>query len=230
MTLAQAAQIFGITTLEGQSSDSLKKIYHRLANQYHPDKGGSAKDFIALREAYSALKEALRRHTPFEAGPSSSEQAQSSGAQEQSGSTSSQRQTPNFEVIWEKYNDLQNDYQELYKTHHRYDQTFNIQIKVINQTVQKINQITDTYNHDFDTLKATLKQNLEFLDKQHSRTWWEHIVPVPKLSENEYIEKHNIHVQHYNSAVEHLNKKYNENITRTYQQAFETFVELIKNL
>ncbi len=226
MSLREAAQLFGISTLEGQSASSLKKIYHHLANQYHPDKGGSAKEFIQLRQAYTTLKEALRKHTPFnEAGTQQAEEPHT-----QKTYSSSARQSPNFEVIWEKYNDLQTDYQELYKTHQRHDQTFNIQIQIINKTVQKINNATDKYNHDYDTLKATLKQNLEYLDKQHDRTWWEHIVSVPKLSENEYVEHHNLHIESYNKGVERLNEKYNETITQTYQHAFETFVELIKNL
>ena len=38
------------------SEEDLKKQYHKLAKEYHPDKGGTNKLFIRLKRAYDNIK------------------------------------------------------------------------------------------------------------------------------------------------------------------------------
>ena len=52
--------VLGLT--EDVSQEEIVRIYKRLANQYHPDRGGSAEDMKAINEAYRVLgNEATRR-------------------------------------------------------------------------------------------------------------------------------------------------------------------------
>lgn len=46
-------QILGVS--KGASEDEIKKAFHRLAHKYHPDKGGDAKKFKEINEAYQVL-------------------------------------------------------------------------------------------------------------------------------------------------------------------------------
>lgn len=221
MPLSEAAQIFTLSTLTGLTSQELKRRYHTLAQKYHPDKGGTAEEFIKLRQAYTALKEALRWQTPLEDEPESSQS-----------NTSKASQTPpsNFEQLWRDFQALQKDYKELEGLHQKWDQTFNLQIKIINQTVNRINEYAKHYNHHYTTTEQILKQQLTTLETHYRRKWWEQLIRIPKLSEEQYILRHNQLIEQYNREIRTLNKRYNEQITGAYQQAFETFIELIKEL
>jgi len=43
------------------SQDEIKKAFHKLAHQYHPDKGGDEKKFKEINEAYQVLSDAQKR-------------------------------------------------------------------------------------------------------------------------------------------------------------------------
>lgn len=63
MDLAEASDIFGISkeTLVSLDNRNLDKRYRRLAQKYHPDKGGTHRRFIALTEAYQRLLHRIGR-------------------------------------------------------------------------------------------------------------------------------------------------------------------------
>lgn len=42
------------------TADDLKRAYRRKALETHPDRGGNAEDFHAVRKAYEALSDAIR--------------------------------------------------------------------------------------------------------------------------------------------------------------------------
>ena len=226
MLLRPAADIFGLSTLRGVSSTDLKHLYHELAGKYHPDKGGTAEEFIRLREAYTALKDAVRRGVRLEDRSETPPPADDAEPKPRAKSEA----TPNFDELWARYTRLQADYQELYRMHVKWDEAFNIQIKIINQTVNRINEYTKYYEHNYTSAERILNQQLRDLEEHYRRKWWEQLVPVPKLTEAQYVTRHNHLIEQYNAQIRTLNKRYNEQITGAYQQAFETFVELIKDL
>lgn len=45
------------------TKNSLKREYRKLAQNYHPDKGGKETDFVAMSKEYEALKEQLKNNT-----------------------------------------------------------------------------------------------------------------------------------------------------------------------
>jgi curved DNA-binding protein CbpA len=218
MTISEAAKIFKLTSLNEVTTGSLKQIYHELAGKYHPDKGGSAKDFIDLRNAYTSLKEAIRLGIKLDNNPKNN---------------SAYQNTPppqDYSTLYKNFNNLQQQYQELYKIHQKYDNTFNIQIELINNTVNRINSLASTYNTNFSTAKSVLDQGLELLLQQYNRKWWEHIIPVPKLSEAQYITKHNQLIEAYNQQIEEFQTEYNDLLINTYQRVFEQMINRIKEL
>ncbi|MCX6718365.1 MAG: molecular chaperone DnaJ [Candidatus Staskawiczbacteria bacterium] len=52
-------EILGVT--KNASQDEIKKAFHKLAHQYHPDKGGDEKKFKEINEAYQVLSDAQKR-------------------------------------------------------------------------------------------------------------------------------------------------------------------------
>ena len=57
---------YGIANAINLTNDELKKIYRRLAAKFHPDAGGSHKDFININSAYETLKNAQKQSEPSE--------------------------------------------------------------------------------------------------------------------------------------------------------------------
>jgi DnaJ-class molecular chaperone len=45
------------------TKNSLKREYRKLAQLYHPDKGGKETDFVAMSKEYEALSQQLKNHT-----------------------------------------------------------------------------------------------------------------------------------------------------------------------
>ena len=43
------------------SQDEIRKAFHKLAHQYHPDKGGDAEKFKEINEAYQVLSDPAKR-------------------------------------------------------------------------------------------------------------------------------------------------------------------------
>lgn len=52
-------EILGVT--KSASQDEIKKAFHKLAHQYHPDKGGDENKFKEINEAYQVLSDAQKR-------------------------------------------------------------------------------------------------------------------------------------------------------------------------
>jgi hypothetical protein len=57
VSLVEASAIFGVEKeiLKGMSKRSLIRLFRRLAQKRHPDKGGTHEEFIKLTEAYRGL-------------------------------------------------------------------------------------------------------------------------------------------------------------------------------
>ena len=62
VNLDKAGRIFGIKkeNLETITMQRLTRLYRRLAQRYHPDKGGSNEKFIELNEAYQSLLKRMK--------------------------------------------------------------------------------------------------------------------------------------------------------------------------
>jgi len=60
MTLGEASSIFGVAKdiLESMSRRGVVRLFRRMAQKLHPDKGGKHEEFVKLADAY---RELLRR-------------------------------------------------------------------------------------------------------------------------------------------------------------------------
>lgn len=224
MTLPHALQVFGLQSLGGQTAESLKKIYHKQANLHHPDKGGSADEFIALRNAYTTLKDALSTHSR------TSQSHSNTRSQSNSSHSRTNASEVNFQELFQRYEQLYSDYQSLRESYLSQDTMINYLIKAINASSLSINSIVDRYNHTFDELRQNLDISLSSLKKRKERSWWEYVVPVPKLSQEQYTAEYNRLVDEYNTKVNSLNEEYNSKIISTYKQSFEELIRLIKTV
>jgi hypothetical protein len=57
MTLTEASSVFGVAKdiLESMSRRSVVRLFRRMAQRLHPDKGGTHEDFVKLADAYREL-------------------------------------------------------------------------------------------------------------------------------------------------------------------------------
>ena len=57
--MLNAYEILGLEM--NASNDAVREAYYRKARIYHPDQGGNAEDFIALKKAYELLCDEAKR-------------------------------------------------------------------------------------------------------------------------------------------------------------------------
>jgi len=104
-TVPEAIEVlkrYGVSDAGNMSSDELKKSYRKLASKYHPDSGGSHKDFININSAYETLKKSSSSSS--QVPPQSNQQRQQPSNQQSSNqqSTSDDLDKEKFRSQYEK--------------------------------------------------------------------------------------------------------------------------------
>ena len=104
-TVPEAIEVlksYGVSNAGNLSSDELKKVYRKLASKYHPDSGGSHKDFININSAYETLKKSSSSSS--QVPPQSNQQRQQPSNQQSSNqqSTSDDLDKEKFRSQYEK--------------------------------------------------------------------------------------------------------------------------------
>lgn len=61
MGVFEALRVLEIRELRGLSDQDVKKAYRKLMGKHHPDKGGDVRKAQMLNEAYSILREAIKK-------------------------------------------------------------------------------------------------------------------------------------------------------------------------
>jgi curved DNA-binding protein CbpA len=235
MNLEDSLKVFGLPNLEGQTETTLKKRYHLLAQKYHPDKGGSTKDFIALRRAYIYL----RTHLIDPSKQSQSQNRKYSKEQqyyENSSSSSSYKSTDTSQSRSNKTEQPSHEealrYKEAYEKAidqiKQYEHILNSQVEIVNRTNKIIDKKYSNYSVVRDSLKKQLDERLATLEKQYNRSWWQYMIPVPKISRDEYIQSYNNLVGSYNNEIKNIDQEYVNGILETYQLSFQQIIEYLK--
>jgi hypothetical protein len=197
-------KIFNLEDLTGVTESHLKRKYFTLAKTYHPDKGGNARDFIKLREAYAYLKIALN-----DPNFRTSSDNKSNDAEEN---------LKNYKTAYEKaLNSLR-----------EYEQMINSQIEIINQTSNSINSLIDNYNHTNLVIKNWLDNSLSDLDEINRTRWWEIVISRRRPTKEEYIAEYNQIVGAYNKKTKELDEQFRTNLITKYQESFNAFVNMFK--
>ena len=214
MNLEQALNFFGLSSLEGQDTQTLKKIYYRLAQVYHPDKGGTFEKFIYLQEVHLFLKKQLDKKSGFEESYSES-----------------QNQSTDFE---KGYHDLNARFEQL-KEHYaytvsileKYENIFNTQINIINHSNDSIKKLFANYEVLKNNLKNQLDLKLAQLKKSHERAWYEYILPTQKLTQEQYILSSNQLITEFNHNSQILDEEFVSQMLKLYQESFQDLVILL---
>jgi len=220
MTIAQALQIFELQTLYGQDDKSLKKIYYHLAQKYHPDKGGSFEQFVALQEAHLFLKKSLGK---------------SQYGNEENYQTED-KASPDFDLneaykdLEGRFNRLREHFQNLIVVVEKYENIFNAQINIINSSNGNIKNLVAKYHELKNNLKTKLDIELKRLKKRHEREWWEYILPTKKLSEQEYIIHSNRQIETFNQSSQALDEEFVSQMLKLYQGSFQDLVSLLSEV
>ncbi len=103
-TVPEAIEVlkrYGVSDAGNMSSDELKKSYRKLASKYHPDSGGSHKDFININSAYETLKKSSSSSS--QVPPQSNQQRQQPSNQQSSNQQSSNQQSTSDDLDKEKF-------------------------------------------------------------------------------------------------------------------------------
>jgi len=214
MTLHQALKFFELDSLDGQDGASLKKIYYRLAQIYHPDKGGSFELFILLQESYLFLKQNLLKNSNFEddifENPNQSDQ-----------------NYPNFQT---KYNQLREYLNEILKVVENYEIIFKHQINIINGSNDSIRALFSTHERLKSNLQEQLDRNLLQIKKNYEKTWWEYILPSRKLTQEQYIQASNSQISDFNHAIKVLDEELVTQILKSYRASFQDLINLLSDI
>ena len=103
-TVPEAIEVlksYGVSNAGNLSSDELKKVYRKLASKYHPDSGGSHKNFININSAYETLKKSSSSSS--QVPPQSNQQRQQPSNQQSSNQQSSNQQSTSDDLDKEKF-------------------------------------------------------------------------------------------------------------------------------
>ncbi|GAB4149219.1 MAG: hypothetical protein OHK0017_12910 [Patescibacteria group bacterium] len=231
MTLAESLQIFEITSLQDQDENSLKRIYYRLAQKYHPDRGGTFEQFIKLREAYSYLKDAVNNPnfkeesaTDFGKGFNDSNyDFHSQDFKQDQGN-----QEYNYTDLLSQLNAYKQAYEQAREHVIKYENVFNSQIRVINQTSQDLNTLFQTYDQKKAILEQVFQQEMSKVKAQYERKWWEYILPVNKITIDQFIARSNNLVEQYNQTMENYDDELMNEIIKVYQQNYQDIMSLLE--
>jgi curved DNA-binding protein CbpA len=212
MNLKESLVWFGLASIDGVTVAQLKPIYHKLAQKYHPDKGGSADDFIKLREAYSYLQEYI-------ANPRSQSQSQQS------------------EYRYEQAEDISdqlNRYKEAYEnSQHKirgYEDMITRQINLINtfQNTMKFN--VDFAKQEDIRLRGILDEELAKLKKQYNSGWWKSAIGIKNMSDEQYTAQYNAYIDQFNKIKQDNDDKYIEDLLAIYRELLNQIVDAINTV
>lgn len=215
-TLQQSIAFFGLKSLKGVSVDSLKGMYHDLAQKYHPDRGGSSEEFIYLRNCYNRLKRALLDNE-FEQEVHS-EQEQETQYNKDAHIASLQEHIQNLKIAYDK----------LLSIVDTYETTFNRQIRIINDANSKANMTIDMYNQAKKDLRVQLDQKLEYLKKQYNPGFWAGMLSRNTLSYEDYISINNQYVDEYNQKSQELDSTYLSQLVNHYQNSMSRIIDIME--
>ena len=223
MNLEQALNFFGLPSLEGQDESSLKRIYYRLAQVYHPDKGGSFEKLIYLQEAHLFLKKQLGKKSNFEESDNSGFKASN-----QSGSSNTNDQ--NYQDLLIRFEQLREHYAYTAGVIEKYENIFNTQIGIINRSNDLIKKHFNNYDFLKNQLKNNMEANLTLLKKSYEKVWYEYILPTKKITQQQYIQGSNQVIEEFNQNSQFLDEEFVAQMLKLYQGSFQDLVVLLGDI
>jgi len=204
MTLSQAQEIFGISSVTAISATELKRLYRDLAKKRHPDtQDGNQKEFVELKEAYIFLAKEMLKHPTV---------AQSD---------TRDLKTLSREEMLEKYNQ---DTAELKNQITLFRSSFERQDDVIHTLKTKVESIVTDFEERKAKLQTELESHIGSLEKNYSGTLLSKIFFFwPKMSENEFWDK-------YNAGVEEFSQKHAQIDVQFFKEMLEVYGKSLNDI
>jgi curved DNA-binding protein CbpA len=226
MTLAEAVTILGLSSYQQLSETALKKAYRQKAVETHPDKGGNAEDFIKVRKAYTTLRNYI-----LGGEKNSGQSSQSKQQYKQTGQPNQNQQQAHttaqwkaaYDTLWIQFQQLQAQNKRLWEITHSHETQISTLIDIFNKGRNKINAFTATFRSKIDQLDQLYEAQEAKLKERHNRKWWQYVVPVSKLTEQEYIQLHNELVKNIQAQEHDMMKTYNKDIQDIYETILKEF-------
>lgn len=243
MTLQKALNVFGYVTVDELDQTTLKKKYLELANQKHPDKGGSTSEFIEIKDAYNSIKKFLINSEAAEKtfytnsnsnnyydstadnDKNSANQRYTQDEKQQRNENSNQYVANDGEYLAQleyinKQTTLQNKVFKQSLT--KYEQIFNHSVTTINKLNDQILYLANNFNGQIDDNRKVKDRDLENIKKQYQPNFKGLINPVQKRIDNEeFVWRQNIIEQKYNVKKQELENNFLNSMLELYQRSIE---------
>lgn len=225
MTLQKAQSVFQITSIENINNELIKKRYLDLAQNKHPDKGGSTEAFIELKEAYVYLKKFLEESAKVDYNNSS---YQEEPRQNNTKTT--------YNVDREYVRDLEHLNSELteqnknyYTVLNNYENILNKQIEVFNKMNIKLSKLASDFNIATQKNKLERDKQTEELKKQYSPAFKDLINPFQRRIDNEeYMWRQNSIISEYEEKKQELESNFLNTMVEVYQGSYEVISEILE--
>ena len=205
MNLVEALTIFEYTDIEGLELDDLKKKYYLLAKSKHPDtQTGSQEDFVTLKEAYSFLQKAIKKH--------------------QIRNPRSLKEMTKEELI-EKYNQ---DIDRLQNKIISLEAAATDQIDVLLSTKGTVEKLINESEYKKTSTKLKLEKDLEELEKKYkNQGLMGYLMFWTRVNEQEYLEKYSYVLKNYSETQNQGIIGFYKDIAKVYGDGLNKITEII---
>lgn len=117
-------------------------------------------------------------------------------------------------------------YQKAVETIVRYEKVFNTQIRVVNGTQNKLRVLIGEYDRRRKQAEEDLNSQLEEIKELHYRKWWQNLIPIRKISREEFIYRNNSIIQDFNKYSREIDDEFSQKVVKLYQNSFSEIVDL----
>jgi curved DNA-binding protein CbpA len=236
MNLHEAEDLLGIK-ISNVTESELKSAYRKKAQLVHPDKGGSAKDFIQVRKAYTLLRDHLLRAD--NTNPNNSASANYSSGFKESTDNDYKSKTytePEFDQVdfWrKKYQEVYQKYQQtllqnqkLWEVTNNYEAQINDLILVFNSGQKMLVKATNEFQNQLKKLDEEYHRQMNKLKKDYNQTWLG-LFFGKKMDQNEYIRRNNLIIQKFQKSEQAIIAEYYSTTQAIYKEMLKQFYQTL---
>lgn len=206
MDLQKALNIFEIKDLDGMVSKDLKNLYRNHAKSKHPDQGGKTSDFIDLKEAYLLLQSKVKK----------AEISYTSEKLIKSTHFDISLEKLSKEEIIDKYHDVKLKLTEL-------ELAFNQEVQILGSVQQKVQCIVQNFEEEKKRMQKDLDEKIASLENKLSPSLLKRILFfLPKMSEDEFWENYNLHIQNYTVKTSEMDIEFFKEMLSVYGEGLNS--------
>jgi curved DNA-binding protein CbpA len=249
MNLIEALSVFGMSSLSAETHVSLKRRYRKLAKEKHPDRtGGGSEEFIALQEAYVALKREVKdtgeestSSNPEDQKPNTTQRTYTSAAVEDDKPSKSKgyvvvdqediekmnQEVEPAEVISTELQALSKD--ELLEKYYSDTQNLNQKIgslvsnhelhrNVLATVEGEVSRLSDDYRQQMNRLQSKYQKEIEKLERNAAYRFWIKYFVSP-LTGKDIWAKYQDNVATYEAERKQTKAQFNDKLLLIYGES-----------